>query len=732
MSGPDTLTRDDDIDVVGIFSALKRKWWLILLVTLVAGAALLMTLSMVSPRYESSARILVRDGDTTFTRATGSGGQQQSTARFDEQAVRSEAEIIQSNNLILEVIDALDLTSLEEFKGDSEYNEVRTRILEFAGQADRIGPPRETTAEDDDRNKALRVFKKKLTVYAVEKSRVIVIDFWSHNPELAQTIVSELSQRYIVKKRNAKIRDSESATVWLDPKIAELEKDVRSTEAAVADFRASSDILRSDNNNALLATQQLSQVSTELSRLKAERSSAQAKVASIRAALQNGSSLDVIPEVMESPLIQRLREREVSLRARISDLSTTLLPNHPRMKALNSQLSDFEGQINTATRNIVISLENNVDLARQSEADLEKEIVRLKAEAVRVDEKLVELRSLEREADAAKALLQEYKSRSLEAKTRSGLTQVDAEIISPASLADDPYFPKIVPFATAGMVAAALLTTLAIIAVNLLSAVSSHHAVSKLKEAKNDDHEAELEELTAEVPIDNESGAAIPRRLRKHYRGLQSLLHKNEQPVEPESVEGAPLAIRRATEVLISQGSAGICVLSPGGDIGSSTSWILARKLAESDKKVVLIDLSGGAYSTQKMLGAAEYPGIFNLVSGSVGVGEILHQDRDSEVIVVPTGTSFPELEKIDTDMLSEMIHAIAASFDFCIVDCGDAEIEELKLIAKTESLVVISCIKAEVSHVEALESQLAKAGFDDVVRLCPDRADIGKVKEAA
>ena len=35
MSGANELTRDDDIDVAGIFSALKRKWWLVLLITFI-------------------------------------------------------------------------------------------------------------------------------------------------------------------------------------------------------------------------------------------------------------------------------------------------------------------------------------------------------------------------------------------------------------------------------------------------------------------------------------------------------------------------------------------------------------------------------------------------------------------------------------------------------------------------------------------------------------------------
>ncbi|TJV67980.1 MAG: hypothetical protein E5X84_40620, partial [Mesorhizobium sp.] len=68
--------------------------------------------------------------------------------------------------------------------------------------------------------------------------------------------------------------------------------------------------------------------SSELSRVRANRASAAATADSVRRALQNGGSLDAVPEVLSSGLIQRLRERQVELKTNIADLSTSLLDNH--------------------------------------------------------------------------------------------------------------------------------------------------------------------------------------------------------------------------------------------------------------------------------------------------------------------------------------------------------------------------------------------------------------------
>ena len=127
---------------------------------------------------------------------------------------------------------------------------------------------------------------------------------------------------------------------------------------------------------------------------------AEATAEGVRAALRNGASIDALPKVLESPLIQRLREREVQLKADIADLSTTLLDNHPRIRALSSQLADLEGQIRGEAQNVLRSLTTEAETALARESQLVADLNRLKAESARAGEDEVELRALEREAAA--------------------------------------------------------------------------------------------------------------------------------------------------------------------------------------------------------------------------------------------------------------------------------------------------------------------------------------------
>ncbi len=747
MSNPNVLTQDDDIDVIGLFAALKKRWWLVLLITILTAVGLFLFLSAIPPRYESNARIIIENKDNAFNRTLNDNGGQQTNNQFDEEAIRSQVEIISSDKIALEIIAQLDLENADEFNESGFFDAIGDM---FAGDDKPTFEP-SPNAISSQQSAVLDEFKKRLTVYPIEKSRAIVIEFWSTNPNTALEVPNRIAQEYVKIQEDKKKKLTKDAKVWLNPVVNEYRQKLEEAEAEVAAFRAKEDILRGGTNNQSLATQQLSEISTELSRLRAQRSSAQAKVASIRAALKSGASLDAIPEVIASPLIQRLREREAEIKAQISDLSTTLLPNHPRLKSLNSQLDDFERQIRASANNILKSLENNVNLTRETEADLAKEIDRLKGEVTRVNKEEVRLDALVRKADSYRELLSEYEKRNLEALSRSNFTPIDAETYPSRSMPSEPYFPKVVPFTIAGSVAALMLTILGILAVTLISSIGSARAsetTTNREEVYIEDEPAnpeavaeenqhvEPEEKTAKESPFAQLEQIITGKSKARLAKQQNTAINIEPTVEPLKITNAgqkqkvsadsnAIAVRYAASVFQDLGEGRIVVASPGGDRGSKTAWILARQMdRDGENGVVIIDLSGGGATAQEMLGGNELPGIFNLISGAVSVSNIIYRDQKSGVHVVPSGTLFHGDPAPDMQTMSDIIDAIAMSYDYCIVDCGDADLDGINLVATDDAVVIISGIGARLDDCKNLEQELKRDGLKDILHIIPDEID--------
>lgn len=765
MSDPNVLTQDDDIDVIGLFAALKRKWWLVLLVTILVTVGLFLFLSAIPERYESNARIIIENKDNSFNRTINDNNGQQLNNRYDEEAIRSQVEILNSDKVALKILDLLEQQEKDKnIEHLAQFEE--TSFLDAIGDYFAPKDKKQFGSENSGsvtgaQSVILAEFKKRLTIYPIEKSRAIVIEFWATNPQTAFEVPNLIAQEYVNTLADKKKELTQDAKVWLNPIVKEYSENLREAEAEVAAFRARENVLRGGSANESLARQQLSEISTELSRLRAERSSAQAKVASIRAALRSGASLDVIPEVIASPLIQRLREREVEIRAQISDLSTTLLPNHPRLKALNSQVDDFAKQIRAAANNILKSLENNVNLAEETETDLLNEIDNLKDEVARVNKEEVKLDALVRKADSYRELLSEYQKRNLEAISRSDFAPIDAEIYPSRSLPSDPYFPKVVPFTIAGGVAAMLLSILGVLAITLISSIGNARKPQPARVEQEPIMEEEL--VVVETAVENNTGVEqeiepqekpkrsnpfaqleniitgkTKTRLAKSQADnpevvkttgpltVANTVEPNVSNPDPETKQKADaIAVRYAASVLQDIGEGRIVVASPGGDRGSKTTWILARQLErEGESGVVVIDLSGGGACAQEMLGGNELPGIFNLVSGAVSVSNIIYRDQMSGVHVVPSGTLFQGEPMPDVQAMSDIIDAIALSYDYCIIDCGDADLEGINLVATDDSIVMVSGISARIDDCKALEVELKEDGFKDILHIIPDEAD--------
>lgn len=447
MSGPQLAQADLDVDIRQLFGSLFRNWLRILIVALCAVGAALAFASTTTPRYRAETRLLIETRESVFTRPE-SGQSEQPV--LDDQGVTSQVQVVSSTEILAKVAEQLGLAKLPEFDEGANGSGLQ-RLLVIAGLK---SDPGIMAVEE----RVIRRMREKLNVYRVEGSRVIVIEFSSEDPKLAAEIPNLIADTYIASQGNAKLESNAAATEWLAPEIEDLSKRVKEAEAKVAAYRGQSDILVGQNNS-VLATQQLAELSSELSRLRASRAAAEATADSVRQALQNGGSLDALPEVMSSGLIQRLRERQIQLQSEITDLSTTLLDNHPRIRALRSQLTGLDAQIQSEARKVLSGLMTEAETAKARENQLLAEVNQLKAASARAGEQEVELNALEREAAAQRQLLETYLTRYREASARQdrNYLPVDARVFSRAVAPAEPYFPKVLPIVGAAFFGAILI-----------------------------------------------------------------------------------------------------------------------------------------------------------------------------------------------------------------------------------------------------------------------------------
>lgn len=726
MSRVEDNANDVDVDLGRLFASLVRDWARIVTIALIVAAVAFVLAWMATPLYRAETRIIIEARESVFTRPQETG--EASSAVLDEVGVTSQVEVISSTDILKEVARQLDLASLSEFD-EAASPSLADWLLVIAGlKAD----PSEIPPEE----RVLKAFREKLNVYRVENSRVIVVSFSSEDPKLAAAVPNAIAATYLKVQRDAKLASNSDATDWLEPEIADLSRRVKEAEARVADFRAKSDLLIGQNNQ-VLATQQLSEIATELSRVRAARAAAEARAESVRAVLKSGASLDTLPDVLSSALIQRLRERSAQLKADIADLSTTLLDNHPRIRGLRSQLADLDSQIRREAENVLKGLEADSRTAQLREQQLVGDLNRMKAESARAGEEQVELRALEREAAAQRELLESYLTRYREAASRKdrNYLPVDARVFSEATVPAEPYFPKLLPIVGAAFLGALLVMGVVTLLRELFSGRAMRPAPGVRVEPIPDvampakrrvEEPASARPPREPAPLPAAAGAEAAReRAMPPAEAVRSGVHepaaapKRESPAATRSVLGE-VGIEDAAEKLISGGTSRAIFISPEGDEGAAAAVLVAREVADAGLRVLLLDLTASGAASRPMLDGTTLPGITNLLAAEAQFTDVIHTDHYSDCHIIPVGTADPARAMRAVDRLPIIMDSLTTAYDVVVVECGPTDAEGIRRLVSGGAEILVSVIEPGDAAIVETAAALRRNGYGEPTLVTP------------
>lgn len=740
---------DVDVDLGQLFGSLIRNWLRILLAALVVAGLAWLLAGLATPLYRAETRIMIEARENVYTRPASAGLSESERALLDEETVASQVEVIGSADLLRQVAGQLNLAAHPEFGAAGDTSTLGNLLILLGLKGD----PSQATVEE----RVLASLAGRLSIYRVDGTRVIVVGFSSQDPQLAADVPNAIAGAYVAGQEQAKRLSNADATEWLEPEIDDLRRRVREAEARVAEYRAGADLLVGQNN-AVLPTQQLSEISSELTRARADRSAAEAKASAIRDAVGSGARVEAIPEVMAAPMVQRLRERQIQIEADIADLSASLLENHPRMRALRAQLDETARQLRAETQKVLAAADSEAASARARESQLVAEVNRLKAASAQAGDDEVELRALEREAAAQRALLESYLTRYREAAARADRNTLpaDARVIERASVPHQAYFPKVIPIVAAAFAGALLVISVIILLRELFSGramrpaagavwadepylpapvVSPPAAVAEEEQAAEEETPAVVETVeppaapvdAVEAEAEVEAAAATvedaPVADDVHIEDADQPEEEDEMPMA--SSPRMEIAVTQAADRLIDGDASRAVFISPEGDEAAAISVMVARELADAGLRTVFLDLTWSGAPSAAMLESGRYPGITNLLASRAQFADVIHGDLYSDCHVLPSGTADPEQAMKAADRLPIVLEALTTAYDIVVVECGATEAAAIAGVAGEDAEVFVSAIEPEAEAVVAVADGLEAAGYPDVMKVVP--ADPGR-----
>jgi tyrosine-protein kinase Etk/Wzc len=661
-------------DMLGLGRALWQKRTRILSVTLIAASAAFVVVNAITPRYRSESRLLLDAHQNVFLRAEADKNTLDNTT-IDPEAVASQIQIVLSRDLARKVIQKEKLADNPEFDPDAGTATPLQSLLSLIG----IGRDRSAMSKEE---RTLEIYYSRLSVSAVNGSRVIAVDFSSADPALAARVANDVAETYLQMQQLTQQDQTRAAGTWLAGEIEKMRKKVADAEDKVEQYRAKTNLFVGSNNTSL-PSQQLTEINSQIAAARGQKADLEARARQLRALIRSGKLIDS-SDIANSDTMRRLIEQRIALRNQLAEQSTTLLAQHPRIKELKAQIAETDGQIRVEGERLARQLDNDAKVASDRLQTLTASLDQVKKLASQSNSQDVELRALEREAKTQRDLLESYLAKYREASARDSINAAppEARIISRASPAIQPAFPKkmstVLIAAFAGFALSAGFTVTGALLVPPVSSPYGYGTAPVNSGAVN--YSPPMPRVASPPLMPSPSPLPSPPPFPGFAGGASA-------PPTASSIEQIAGRLRQA-------GEAGrrVAVVGTARNAGTTFAAITLARMLAKEANVVLVDLAFAAPNLSVLSTDPNAPGIAELARGAASFGDIITRDQYSNLHLVAAGHVGDDGAALAASpMLATAVEALARSYDHVVIDAGsvaDIAVERFAALARRAVLV--------------------------------------------
>jgi polysaccharide biosynthesis transport protein len=716
----------------------RRK--LLMLSSLIIGALLgTAVITVVKPKYQAEARVLIDNFETPYDSANVTQQQSRQEAPIDARRINSQVAALQSQDLGDRVIKVLSLGDKAEFDPMKEGLGFVKQALIATGFSD---DPRKMTIEQ----RAYETYSDSLTVYPIPESNVIAIKYTSESPQVALDVANTAVEGYVASTREFRATDNDRVREWLSTQIEGLRQRVAQSDAAVEKYRAEAGLLKGQSTT--LGTQELSELSTQISLAEAASTEAKAKAQEIRELLETQGTVEASSEVLASPIIQRLLEQQAAAEGRVTALSATYLSSHPKIIAAQKDVNDFDRRIRKEALKIVDGLQGQAKIAAARANSLRKSLEGLKDREGNSLQDEVKLKELEREAKANRDQLETMLARFADSNTRQNLELQPgfARVIQKATLPASPYFPKPGPIILLASLAGLFLGAgLAFLLEIMSQAAKMNEAAMGTADASPNrarhpargivNHSLEIPELdvappkavkpvapkpavAAVNPAVNVMATAAAVSLASIPQARTALEARTlvDALADGGAMHNTLLQLSMHLQAMRSKGSFKACALAGIGS-GSEVpalSLALARHLSDSGLKTILVDLDGQRNLLPDLMELPHAPGLTELLGGASDFSKAIQRDRNSELQFVRHGSIDLLNEAQLPSRMESITKTLMGIYDVVLLHTGEATPVMLQL-AKGCSTALLHATPGRKKDAVSAMGTLKSKGFENV-----------------
>ncbi|MFD1510931.1 GumC family protein [Lacimonas salitolerans] len=416
---------------------LRRRFREVLICMLVGGVLGAVLVSRMELLYEGEVLLMVEPPARSPLETEASA------AAAIDAFVEGQVYIIQSTQVLTDVVDRADLTSQPFFQSEpkgwlEERIEEALAVFatspelraEDAALLDRLDP---VTAH------AVRTLRDNLYVNREGDTGIISIRAIANDPDLAARIANTIGTSFVANREASQFQQASRVAGWLDERAIELQLQLSQAEDAVASFRIDNNLV-SGEPGITLSEQRLTELNSELINTRAALAERRAVYSRATEVVSSGGTTESLPEMQGSEIFATLRALLLELERRETALGGPSTTNS-RMTALRDERAAIQRQLTDEVQRILDLIANEIETLEVREQLIVDALTQAGGETGEASRSSVEMRELERRAAAYGALYERYLNNAGLVDESITYLISGVEVIDPANAPLEARFP---------------------------------------------------------------------------------------------------------------------------------------------------------------------------------------------------------------------------------------------------------------------------------------------------
>ena len=577
-----------------------------------------------TPIYRATASLLIEKNEKSNSLNSNMGGY----VSYDPDFAETQYQLIKSTAVARKVVDLL--------AQDPTFNKFYGNMLKAT-----------TGTKDANYDEVARMIRGGIMVVPLKNTKIVDVSYLSGDPALTEIIANTIAKAYIEVLLELSMSATHYTMEWMTKKAGEEKEKLEKSERALQQYMKGQNFVAVEDKVAVVP-QKLAEINSQLIKAVEKRNIAESLYNKVKGISDNNlDEAETISAVASDMTIQSLRQQIMKADQNAMELSQKFGAKHPAMVRATEDLKVLKTKREKEIRRVIETIKKEYEIARANEGGARSMLAATNAEALSVNDKLIEYKVLSRDVETNRQL---YDALIKKIKEQSIIEQVRSANVLLVEKAERPGSP-ISPRTTRNLFISLIL--------GLFGGIAIAFFIEYLDQTIKTPEEAE-EKLGVSVL------GLIPLVETKEY-AIETMIQK--EPLSPftenyKAIRTALLlsaADRPPKRILITS--------AQPGEGKTVTAINLATAIAQSEHKVLLIDADLRKSRIHKALGLHNTKGLSTYLAGASDM-DIIVPGPVPNLSIIPAGPVPPNpSELLSSNRLSFMIRTLSEEYDFLIFD---------------------------------------------------------------